>query len=168
MRKLLVIIDKTSKYAGALSAVLCFTLVLVVVYDVVMRYVFDAPTMWAFETAYMIGGTIYVLGFAYTHYLKAHVRVDVFYARLSPRSRALVDVAGGLFLFFPLLLVFMIASFSFMWRAWSIKEVSIVTNWYAPIAPFRTVVVIGFCLFALQGLAQLVRDICMLIRNKPL
>ena len=167
MRKVPRVIDAISRYTAELLKWFCYALVLVIVYDVIMRYVFDAPTMWAFEIAYMLGGAIFVLGFAYTHYHRAHVRVDVFYSRLSPRRKAIIDVFGTLFLFFPLLVLFVHGSFSFMWRAWSIGEISIVTNWFPPIAPFRTVVFIGFCLLAFQAIAQFIRDLYILVRNKP-
>jgi len=167
MRKVPSVIDSISRYTAELLKWFCYALILVIVYDVIMRYVFDAPTLWAFETAYMLGGAIFVLGFAYTHYYRAHVRVDVFYSRLSPRRRAIIDVFGTLFFFFPLLVLLVSGSFSLMWRAWSIGEISIVTNLFPPLAPFRTVVFIGFSLFTLQAIAQFTRDLYVLVRNKP-
>lgn len=167
MRKVLGAIDSLSGYTGGMLKWFCYALVLVVVYDVTMRYVFNAPTMWAFETAYMIGGSIYVLGFTYTHLYRRHVRVDIFYSYLSPRGRAIIDVVGTLFLFFPLLALLIHASFSEMWRAWSIGEVSSVTTLYPPIAPFKTVVLLGFCLFTFQAIAQFIRDSYLLITSKP-
>jgi len=167
MRKMTRVIDAVSRYTAELLKWFCYALILVIVYDVIMRYVFDAPTMWAFEIAYMLGGSIFVLGFAYTHYCRAQVRVDIFYSCLSPRKRALIDVIGTLILFFPLLAILIHGSFSWMWRAWSIGEISIMTNWFPPIAPFRTVVLIGFCLLAFQVIAQFIRDLYTLVRNKP-
>lgn len=167
MRKVLRVIDAITQYTAELLKWFCYALVLVIVYDVIMRYVFDAPTMWAFEIAYMLGGAIFVLGFAYTHYHRKHVRVDIFYSRLSPRRRAIIDVFGTLFLFFPLLVLLIHGSFLWMWRAWSIGEISIVTNWFPPIAPFRTVVFIGFSLLAFQAIAEFIRDLYILVRNKP-
>ena len=166
MRKLLRLIDSVTDYAGSVVMWFCYVLVLVVVYDVLMRYAFTAPTMWAHETAIMLGGSIYALAWAYTHRHNGHVRVDVFYLRLSPRGRAIIDVVGGLFFWLPLALILLNISFSWAWRAWVIGEKSTITYWYPPLAPFRTVVVIGFCLLAFQALAHLFRDSYLLIKGK--
>lgn len=152
-------IDSVSGYAGGLAKWFCYAIILVVVYDVTMRYVFSAPTMWAFETAMMLGGSLYALAFAYTHRYGGHVRVDVIYAHLPSRARAMIDLIGTLFLFFPLLGFIILASFSMAWRAWAVGETSDMTYWYPPFGPFRTMVLIGFCLLALQTMAQFIRDI---------
>jgi TRAP-type mannitol/chloroaromatic compound transport system permease small subunit len=161
------IIDSISGYAGGLAKWLCYALVLVIVYDVTMRYVFDSPTMWAFETAMMIGGSLYSLAFAYTHLYRGHVRVDILYIRLSPRGRAVIDVMGILFLFLPLLGFLIRSSFSMMWRAWAVGETSDITTWYPPVAPFRTMVLLGFCLLALQAAAHFIRDLYVLFGKEP-
>ena len=166
MRKILRVIDSVSGYAGKVGSWLCYALILVVVYDVTMRYVFTAPTMWAYETAIMLGGTIWALNWAYTHSLRAHVRVDVIYSHRSLRKRAIIDVVGTLFIFFPLLAVFIGASFSEMWHAWLVGEVSLESYWYPPLAPFRTIVLIGFCLIAFQAVAQFIRDLYILVKSK--
>ena len=162
------IIDSISGYSGGLAKWFCYALVLMIVYDVTMRYLFNAPTMWAFETAMMLGGSLYGLAFAYTHRYRGHVRVDVLYTRLSPKSQAAIDVIGTFFLFFPLLGFLIIASFSMMWRAWAVGETSDVTYWYPPLAPFRTMVLLGFCLLALQAAAHFIRDLCVLFGKEPL
>ena len=167
MRKLVRFIDAVSGYTGGFAKWLAFALILVVVYDVVMRYVFNAPPMWAYDIAIMLGGTIYVLAWAYTHRYRGHVRVDVIYANLSPRTKAIIDATGTLFLLFPLLALLIQESFSFTWRAWKIGEIFRETYWYPPLAPFRTVVLIGFCLFTLQAVAQFIRDLYFSVKNKP-
>lgn len=167
MRKLLRVIDSISGYTGGVMKWFCYALVLVVVYDVIMRYVFNDPPMWAFDTAVMLGGTIYVLAWAYTHRYRGHVRVDVIYHHLSHRARAIIDAAGTLFLFFPLLALVIHESFRWMWRAWVIHERFMETYWYPPVAPFRTIVMLGFCLLLLQGIAQFIRDSYIVIKNKP-
>ena len=68
--------------------------------------------------------------------------------------------------FIPLMIVLIDTSIAYAWHAWVISEKSTLTYWYPPIAPFRTVVAVGLCVFALQGVAQLVRDLKLLIKNK--
>ena len=167
MRKLLRVIDSVSGYTGGLMKWFVYALVLVVVFDVIMRYVFNAPPMWAFDTAVMLGGAIYVLAFTYTHRYGGHVRVDVVYVHLSPRRKAIVDAAGTLFLLFPLMALLIHESFQWMWRAWVIHERFMETYWYPPVAPFRMIVMLGFCLFSLQAVAEFIRNLHFVIKNKP-
>ena len=165
MRTVVRIIDCISEWTGRTVRWFCAILVAVMTFEVTMRYVFNAPTMWSFETATMIGVTIYVMAWTYTHRHHAHIRVDFFYGRLSLRGKAIVDVLGDLLLFFPLMILFIYTSIDWAWDAWSTGEVMIYSAWYPPTAPLRTVVAIGFCLFALQGGAQFVRDLYQLVRN---
>jgi len=166
MRKVLRVIDSISEWTGRTARWLWVLLVLVMTYEVTMRYVFDAPSMWAFETSAFMGTCAYTLAWAYVHKHRAHVRVDVFYTRLSPRGKAIIDVVGTLLLFLPLLILFIGVSVDWAWRAWVVNEKSVETYWYPPIAPVRTVVAIGFCLFAFQAVAQFIRDLYILVRNK--
>jgi len=159
MRTFIRAIDALSGYAGGLAKWFCYALILIIVYDVTMRYVFNAPTMWAFETSMMLGGSLYTFAYSYTHLHRGHVRVDVIYVHLPLKAKAAIDVLGTFFLFFPLLGFLIKASFALTWRAWAIGETSDITYWYPPLAPFRTVVLLGFCLLALQAVAHFIRDL---------
>jgi len=136
------------------------------VYEVVARYVFDAPTIWAYETAMMLGATIAVLAWPYTHRHHGHVRVDVIYTHLPPRGKVIIDVVCFLLLFSPLLFVLIYTAGTRAWFAWSIGEVLDEGYWYPPAGPIRIVIVLGLSLFALQGVAHFIRDLHYLIRNK--
>jgi len=142
-------------------------LVGVVTYEVMMRYLFNAPSLWAYEVSVMLGASLYILAFAYTHLHRAHVRVDMIYSHLPPRGKALIDVLGDIFLFSPFIILLVINAWDWMWYAWETGERMPITGWYPPAGPLRTVVMLGLALFALQGMAQLVRDLYLLIRNKP-
>jgi TRAP-type mannitol/chloroaromatic compound transport system permease small subunit len=166
VRKIVRVIDSISDRTGRTACWLASILVFLVALEVIMRYVFNAPTMWNYETSQMTGGSLFALGWAYAHRYHSHVRIDVLYTRLSPRAKAGVDVFGTFFLFFPLMLMFISTSIAWTWQAWEINEKSVETYWYPPIAPFRTVVTIGLILFTLQGLAQFIRDFYLLVRNK--
>ncbi len=167
MRKILRVIDSISEWTAKAISWFCVALVLVLVYDVVMRYVFGGATVWAYETAVMLGATIYIMGWAFVHRLREHIRVDVFYVHLSPRKQVIIDIIGTLLFLLPLLVVMIDTSIFYMVRAWKIGEVLAETFWYPPAGPFRTMVVVGLSLFALQIVAQFIRDLHLLVRNKP-
>jgi len=168
MRTIVRVIDSISEYTGKVACWACVALVGGLVYEVTMRYAFSAPTIWSYELSCMLGATIVILGAAYTHRHRGHVRVDVFYMRLSPKQKAIIDVVCALLLFFPLFIILTYTAASEMWFSWSMGEVLIATIWYPPAGPIRTVMLLGLFLLALQGIAQFIRDSYLLIRNKPL
>jgi len=167
MRSILRVVDATSDWGGKISRWLAVTLVAVMTYAVIMRYVFNLQTLWTFELLLMMGASLYAFGYGYAQRYHAHIRVDILYARLSLRGRAIIDVLGGLLIFLPLIIALIYASTSWAGHAWVINERMPLTGWYPPVAPLRTVVAMGFCVLALQGVAQLIRDLYFLIRNKP-
>jgi TRAP-type mannitol/chloroaromatic compound transport system permease small subunit len=136
------------------------------VYEVGARYIFNAPTIWAYDTAMMLGGVIAVMGWSYTHLYHGHVRVDVIYTHLPTRGKAIIDVVCFIVLFLPLLIVLIYASGDKALSAWETGERLTEGYWYPPAGPIRTVMVVGLFLFALQGVAQFIRDIYLLVRNK--
>jgi len=166
MKSILKLIDSVNSWTGKIIRLLAVALVLVMTVEVTMRYVFNRPTMWGYETSIMIGAGMYALAWGYVHRENAHIRVDVFYSRLSSRGKALVDALCTVFLFFPLISLLSYMAFTWMARAWKIGEKSVETYWYPPIAPLRTAVFIGLVLFGLQGLAQFIRDVYLVTRNK--
>lgn len=168
MRTIVKIIESISEGTGMAVRWACVALVLVLVYEVAARYAFNAPTIWAHQTSCMLGSTFAAVGWAYVHRHGGHVRIDIFYARLSPRGKAMIDVLCAFFLLFPLLLVLIYTATEFMWTAWVEGEVLIESYWYPPSGPIRTITVLALCLFLLQGVAQFIRDLHFVIRNKPL
>ena len=166
MKSFLKAIDSVNEQVGSWARWLCLALVVVGVYEVVMRYVFNAPTIWAYETGSMIGGSIYALGWGYCLLHKSHIRVDIFFSRLSARGQAIADVVLASIFFFPLMGI--LAQRSIFWaiRAWNRSEVMMESYWYPPAGPFRTVIAVGICLLFAQGLAKLIRDIQFIARSK--
>ena len=167
MRNILRIIDSFSVQIGSLVQWLAPLLVLVMTYEVTMRYVFNKPTIWTYETSMMLGGVIYALAWAYVHRNRSHIRVDIFYAHISPRRRLIIDVIGTLFFFFPLILILIKTSIVWTADAWTHKEVLQESIWYPPAAPFRALISLGYILLFLQGIANFIRDCHHLIRNRP-
>lgn len=166
MRTLVRVIESISEWTGKAVSWLCLGLVIMLCYEVTARYVFNAPTIWAHCASTMVGGTIAALGWAYVHRHQGHVRVDVFYAHLSPRGKAITDVVCALIFLFPLLIILILAAADWVCFSWSINEVLTVSYWYPPAFPIRTVFFLGVSLFALQGVVQFIRDLYLLIRNK--
>jgi TRAP-type mannitol/chloroaromatic compound transport system permease small subunit len=167
MKKFISTIDSISEWSARTGRWFIVALVVLVTLEVGLRYIFNKPTLWGYELHVMLAASCYVLAFAYTHKLKAHVRVDMFYAHLPPRGQAIIDFLGTLLLFFPFIFMLSYAAWSWMFDAWATDEKMPITGWYPPAGPLRTVIFYGLVLFAFQAIAQFIRDTYLMIRGKP-
>lgn len=167
MKKVLKVVDTISDYSGRVFAWLALALVLVLVFEVVARWGFNSPTIWAHLTSQMMGGTLVVMGLAYAHVHRKHLRIDIIYRTLSPRVKVILDVCFFLLFMVPVLYVFVLNSAEWAVQSWVMGEVRDESWWYPPAAPFRTVYLLGWCMFTLQCLARFFRDFYFAVRNKP-
>jgi len=150
-------IDTLNEKVGALTSYLALPLIVVVVWEVVMRYVFNAPTTWGFETTTFIYGVHFVLGFSYTHLHDGHVAIDVFESKLPKKPRLILRLLTNLIIFIPavgLLAAWSIIYAADSWQNWELAS----TSWAPPLYPFKTLMAIGFVLLLLQGLAKMIGD----------
>ena len=165
MRRVFKVVDSISEGAGGIARWFGLLLVLVVVYDVVARYIFDAPTIWGYEVGIALGMSLYCWGYAYTESKRGHVRVDVFYIHMPPRAKAIVDAIGGVIFFLPPIALVVFAAWNKMWWSWSVMEKSVEGYWYPPWYPLRTMIFLGFALLLMQGLANLSRSLYHTIKG---
>ena len=165
MKKILKVIDSVSLWSGMICRWAVLALVLVLCFEVVMRYAFNRPTIWAHEMSMMLGVFLVCIGWSYVHLRHGHVRVDVFYARMSHKGRAITDIACFLVFFLPLLLVLIYAALKMSWEAYVFNEVLMTSFWYPPALPIRLVVVVGLATFLLQGFADFARDIHRVVKG---
>ncbi|NLE94700.1 MAG: TRAP transporter small permease subunit [Dehalococcoidia bacterium] len=166
MRTILRTIDSVNEWVGRRLKWVVLFLVLVVCAEVMMRYVFNSPTSQLPVIQTWTGTALYSLAFGYVMLHKAHVRVDVIYGRFTERGKAIVDIILWFLFFLPSVGFITYSGFNWMVHAWKTHERSMITYWYPPMAPIRTIVFIGMVLFLLQGLATLYRDFHMAVRRK--
>jgi len=163
MNKILHSIDLVSEWTARLVKWLSVILVLILSFEVTMRYVFNSPTMWVMQSAMMIGGALIVLGWSYVLQQQSHVRVDVFYGRLEEKGKALVNVIGAIVIMFPFIGLLAYEAAVQTLYSWNMGETMPETAWYPPVYPIRAIVFIGLALFLLQGIAQFIRDLRVLM-----
>jgi len=166
MRKILRGVELSSEWVGSAARWLVVALVIITIYDVVARYVFNAPTEWGYETVSMLGGSIIILGWAYVQLHHSHIRVDVLYSRLSSKRQAIIDILGFLIFFVPFSILFLKSAVEWTIWSWSTQEVMTESYWYPPASPFRTVILIGGLLMFFQFLTQFIGDLRMLTKGK--
>jgi TRAP-type mannitol/chloroaromatic compound transport system permease small subunit len=135
-------------------------MVLVTFIIVVMRYVFGAGLIWLQESLSWMHAVVFMLGAAYTLQQEEHVRVDIFYRKMSDRQRAWVNLLGVLVFIFPMCGFFIYASIDYVGAAWSIREVSRNSGGLPyPFVPLlKSVLVIMPVMVGLQGMSLLLRS----------
>lgn len=146
---------------GFALAVIAMALIIVVIgsmlYEVVARRVFNAPTLWANDITYMTNGSLFLLGAAYTLRNEGHVRIDFLSSRLPVRVQHGLNLLFYLMLFLPLLALTAQASIGKAWHAWVQGTLENMSTWEPVIWPFLTGIALGVTGLTLQVAAQMVR-----------
>lgn len=159
VRKAIAIIDAISEWSGKIVAWLVVPLMLALSYEVIARYAFGAPTLWAYDLSYMFYGSHFMLGAGYCLVRKGHIRTDFFYAKWSARRQGLIDAALYLFFFFPGMLFFFLSGWEAALDSWRLAERSDASAWRPIVYPFKTVMPVTAALLLLQGVSEFVKSI---------
>jgi len=154
-------IDTFNIKQGRLSALLALPLLVVVVYEVVMRYIFNAPTIWGFEATTFLYGVHFILGLAYCDVLGGHVKVDVVVTRLPIKPQSVIGVLTNLVFFMPVMVLMTIFSWRYAFASIMEGELN-PTSWAPPVYPFKTLMAIGFSFLLIQGFSNLIHNIRVL------
>jgi len=153
------VIDKFTDTTGTCLAWLNVPLVLAVSYEVIARYLFNAPTLWSFDVTYMLYGTIFMLGAAYALHKGAHIRTDFFYEKWSAKTKGMVDSISYLLFFYPSLVMLFFASGGEALYSLSIHEVSEQTPWRPILWPYKSVVPLTCVLLMVQGVSETIKSL---------
>jgi TRAP-type mannitol/chloroaromatic compound transport system permease small subunit len=154
-------VDRFTDWTGTAVSWLSVPLVGAVAWEVISRYAFNAPTIWAFDATYMLYGTLFMLGAAYALQKGAHIRTDFFWEQFSFRTKGWIDTVAYLLFFFPGLTVLLIISSNEALYAWRINETSDQTAWRPILWPFKAVVPLACLLLLIQGFSELLKSIYM-------
>ncbi|NVK33814.1 MAG: TRAP transporter small permease subunit [Rhodobacteraceae bacterium] len=150
MTGLFKIVDAVSRALSRVSEVVTLVLVASMIYEVVARYVFSAPTIWAFDISYMCTGTLFVLGAAYALREDAHVRIDFLAQKMPERVRQLVDAFVFVFLLAPIYAGLSWYAVPRAWKAFVTDEVEMVSPWAPLMWPFYSLLAVGLVALTLQ------------------
>lgn len=131
-------------------------------YEVFVRYLLRTPTPWAFDLSYLMYGTLFMMGGAYTLSRDGHVRGDVIYRLLKPRTQARLELVLYFLFFFPGVLALIIAGSKYAIQSWGYSEVSVYSPANIPIFQFKTIIPVAGALLLIQGIAQVMRCILCL------
>ena len=149
--------DALSAWFGKAFAWLIVFMAVGTGYEVFVRYVLNAPTSWALDVSFIMYGTLFMMGGAYTLSRRGHVRGDFLYRLWSPRWQARVDLVLYFVFFFPGVLALVVAGWKYAARSWAYGEVSVNSPAGIPIYQFKTVIVVAGLLLLVQGIAEVLR-----------
>jgi TRAP-type mannitol/chloroaromatic compound transport system permease small subunit len=158
--------DRLSAWFGKVFAWCVMIMTLGIGYEVIVRYLFRAPTPWAFDLSYMMYGTMFMMAGAYTLSRGGHVRGDFLYRMWQPRTQAKVDLVLYLIFFFPGILALVLTGWKYAGRSWQYQEVSVNSPAGIPIFQFKSVMVAAGILLFIQGIAQVLRCIHAIRTNQ--
>ncbi|MGC3986603.1 MAG: TRAP transporter small permease subunit [Pseudorhodoferax sp.] len=147
-------LDRVAIFSGHAAAWMILPLVLCLSYEVAARYLFNAPTLWAYDMTFMLYGSFFMLGAAYTLQRKGHVRTDTFYGNWSPRTQAMVDLVCYALMFFPFVGVLAFVGWGYFWKAYVTSETFVSSAWQPITWPFRLSLPLAGALLMVQGVSE--------------
>jgi TRAP-type mannitol/chloroaromatic compound transport system permease small subunit len=166
LKSLIIGVDRALKKQGEFSSFVIYPLVIIVIYEVFMRYVFNAPTIWGFEATAFAYGVHYMLGLSYTENQDGNVKVDILTSRLSDKTRAVLGILTYAVIFLPVFFFMTVGAIKFAYTSTAAGELNS-TSWAPPLYPFKIIMAIGFLFLLLQGLSSLLKHVQALINPNP-
>ncbi len=157
--------DRISMWFGKAFAWGIMVMTLGVGYEVFVRYVLGAPTTWAFDLSYLMYGSIFMMGGAYTLSRDAHVRGDFLYRLWKPRTQGIVELVLYFIFFFPGIIALIAAGWKYASRSLRYMEVSVYSPANIPIFHLKLIIVAAGVLMLIQGIARVCRCIIAIREN---
>ena len=150
-------LDTVAISSGKFFAWMIFPMILSLAFEVIARYGFGKPTMWAYDMTFMLYGTFFMLGASFTLQRQGHIRTDIYYGRWSPRRQAVVDLFGYIVLFYPFILILSFTGFEYFWKAFQTNEKFVSSPWMPVTWPFKLVLPLSGLLLAIQGVSEILK-----------
>ena len=149
---------------GRLTMYTVFVMMFVLVLSFVTRNIINIPLMWIIEMAQFTITAYYLLGGGYSMLTDDHVRMDLFYGRLSKKGKAKMDIFTSVFLIFYLVLLFLGSITSLIYTIETKQK--LFTAWAPYVWPIKTLMLIGILLMLLQAFSTLFKDIANMKEKK--
>jgi TRAP-type mannitol/chloroaromatic compound transport system permease small subunit len=159
-------VDRVVDLIGRAASWLTLAIVVLMAVDVLLRYSFSIGSVWAQELEWHLLAPVVLIGMTYALQKGEHVRVDIFYARYSPRGQAAVDLLAAVLavVFAGLVIRY---SINFVHQSYAINEISSDPGGLTHRWILKALIPAGFALFGLQAAAQGVKAAIRLKRDHP-
>lgn len=156
-------IDRFTDVTGRTLAPLLGVMLLATFAVVIIRYGLNEGTQALQEIVVYLHATVFMLGFAYTLKSGGHVRVDIFYQKLSPKAQSLINLLGTVVLLLPMCGFILYSSYDYVSFSWQLKEGSPEPGGLPYVYLLKTLIPISAGLLALQGVAEMFRNLILLV-----
>ena len=157
-------IDKINEWTGRIVSWLVIPITFIVATEVILRYLFNRPTIWAYDVNTQLLATLSILGGGYVLLHGGHIRMDLLIDRLSRTRRGTIEVVSGLIVVFTVGILLWKTSEQ-AWFSLQTREIAS-TFFHPPLYPLRAIIAIGVLLLLLQLIAKLVRDILIIMGSR--
>ena len=161
------VIDTFTEWTGQAVSWVCVPLALVVFWEVVARFFFGAPTIWAYDLSYMFYSVLFMLGAHYALKRGAHIRTDMLWEKFSDRTKGKIDFYAFIFLFFPGMILLFGASVDDAIHAFTMGERGEQTAWRPYLWPLKSVVPLTAMLLLVQGTAEIMKSWFAMRTGRP-
>ncbi len=166
MRAYINFADQFVVWIGRAFAWGIFILTAAVMYEVIMRYFFNAPTLWAFDFTIQMYGAVFMMGGASAMSTKTHVKADMYYNRLSEKGQAILDLVLFICFYAPGVFALTYAGYFYAKKAWIVHE----TSWNSPaqiqIYFSKSLIPIAGLLLLIIGISEIFRCIICIKTGK--
>ena len=159
-------VDAFTLWIGRTVCWLTIPLFGAMVYEITARYVFLAPTMWAYDISRMLYGALFMLGAGYALSKGVHIRADFIYRNWSQRTQGTVDATLYIVFYFPGLLVFLWMATDFAYLSWFRGERGMDTAWMPYMGPIKTVLPVGIVFLLIQGISEVLKSLYAATRGR--
>ncbi len=150
-------IDTFSLWVGRLVCLLLIPMLASMVYEIIARKFFVAPTLWAYDISRMTMGAMFMLGAGYALMKGVHIRADFLYRIMSERNQGRVDLALYLIFYFPSLALFFWVTGEYALDAVRTGETSMDTAWMPILWPARMAMPVGAAFLLIQGVSEMLK-----------
>ena len=166
MRKIINFINNITEKTGSLVSWVSVLMVVVISLDVIIRYLFKFTFIWIVELEIYLFGFLFLFGSGYTLKHGKHVRVDVFYSKLSEKGKAWIDLLGGLLYLVPWCYITIMGSWKYAYSSFLIGESSAQPGGLPALYILKFAITIGFFFLLLQGSSNILNSIYIIFKKK--
>lgn len=156
--RLVAAIDKTNSFFGKGVALLILPMMFALVYEVVARYFFDAPTIWAGDVALILYGIYFMMASPYCLKMGGHIRTDFLYSHWSIKTKGLVDTITYILLYFPVHALFLEIACKYFYKSFFQNETMISSPWMPIVWPMKLAIPVSIFLMLLQGVSEVTKS----------
>ena len=159
MSKLVSLIEMLTRFFARLAGILVVALSLLILYQAINRYLFNDSSIMIGELQWHLFDIIFLLGLSYALQTDKHVRVDIFYANFTQKTKAIINIISQLFLILPFVAIILYTGYTLVEMSYLQGEISSDPGGLTHRYLIKSMILVGFVLLGLQSIAEIYKNI---------